>query len=94
MAAKNTGRTRHISVDSLGLLLVVFVSRAALDDAGAAPQVLKHLGLATYPRLEVRWADNKYHNHDLNAWITTESLEVVRRPEGEQGLRPIAQTVV
>ena len=51
---------------------MVFVSRAALDDAGAAPQVLKHLGLATYPRLEVRWADNKYHNHDLNAWITTE----------------------
>jgi putative transposase len=87
---KITGRKRHSSVDVLGLLLVVFVSSAALDDAGAAPQVLKPLGLDTYPRLEVLWADNKYHNHGLNAWITTEStghwrLEVVRRPEGSQG---------
>jgi putative transposase len=87
---KITGRKRHISVDVLGLLLVVFVSSAALDDAVAAPQVLQHLGLATYPRWEVIWADSKYHNHGLNAWITTEStghwrLEVVRRPEGSQG---------
>jgi putative transposase len=33
---KIMGRTRHVSVDVLGLLLVVFVSRAALDDAVAA----------------------------------------------------------
>ena len=44
---KITGRKRHISVDVLGLLLVVFVSSAALDDAVAAPQVLKYLGLET-----------------------------------------------
>jgi putative transposase len=87
---KIKGRKRHISVDVLGLLLVVFVSRAALDDAVAAPHVLKHLELATYPRLEVIWADSKYHNHGLNEWIATESpgtwrLEVVRRPEGSKG---------
>jgi transposase len=87
---KITGRKRHVSVDVLGLLLVVFVSSAALDDAVAAPQVLKHLGLTTYPRLEVIWADNKYHNQGLNEWIATESsgtwrLEVVRRPEGSKG---------
>jgi len=87
---KITGRKRHISVDVLGLLVVVFVSSAALDDAVAAPQVLKHLGLATYPRLAVIWADNKYHKHNLDAWIRTEStghwrLEVVRRPEGRKG---------
>jgi putative transposase len=87
---KITGRKRHISVDVLGLLLVVFVSSAALDDAVAAPEVLKHLGLATSPRLAVIWADNKYHNRSLNAWIATESpgnwrLEVVRRPEGSKG---------
>ena len=66
---KITGRKRHISVDVLGLLLVVFVSSAALDDAVAAPHVLKHLALATYPRLEVIWADSKYHNHGPNEWI-------------------------
>jgi putative transposase len=87
---KIKGRKRHVSVDALGLLLVVFVSSAAIDDAVAAPQVLKHLGRATYPRLEVIWADSKYHNHGLNTWIETESpgdwrLEVVRRPAGSQG---------
>ena len=86
---KITGHTRHVSVDVLGLLLVVFVSSAALDDAVAAPRVLKHLELATSPRLEVIWADSKYHNHGLNAWIATESpgtwrLEVVRRPAGSR----------
>ena len=85
---KIKGRKRHVSVDVLGLLLVVFVSSAAIDDAVAAPQVLEALGAATSPRLEVIWADSKYHNHGLNEWIATESpgnwrLEVVRRPEGQ-----------
>jgi len=87
---KITGRTRHVRVDVLGLLLVVLVSSAAIDDAVAAPQVLKHLGLATSPRLEVIWADHKYHNHGLNTWIATESqghwrLAIVRRPAGSTG---------
>ena len=89
---KIKGRKRHISVDVLALSLVVFVSSAALDDAVAAPHVLKHLDLAAYPRLEVLWADSKYHNHGLNEWIATESpgtwrLEAVRRPERQQGVR-------
>jgi putative transposase len=87
---KIKGRKRHVSVEVLGLVLVVCVSRAALDDAGAAPQVLQHVGLATYPRLAVIWAANKYHKQGLNDWIKTESLgnwrlEVVRRPEGSTG---------
>jgi putative transposase len=84
---KIKGRKRHISVDVVGLGLGVFVSSAALDDAVAAPHVLKHLAPATSPRLAVRWADSKYHNHGLNEWIATESpgtgrWEVGRRPEG------------
>jgi putative transposase len=87
---KVNGRKRHISVDVLGLLLVVFVSRAAIDDAVAAPQVLKPLGQTTSPRLEVIWVDNKYHNHELNEWIEMEApghwrLEIVRRPAGSKG---------
>jgi transposase len=87
---KVNGRKRHISVDVLGLLLVVFVSSAAIDDAVAAPQVLKPLGQTTSPRLEVIWVDNKYHNHELNEWIETEApghwrLEIVRRPAGSKG---------
>jgi transposase len=84
------GRKRHISGDVLGLLLVVFVSSAALDEAVAAPHVLKHLALAAYPRLAVIWADSQYHHHGLNEWSATASpgtwrLEVVRRPAGSKG---------
>jgi putative transposase len=84
------GRKRHVSVDVLGLLLAVVVSSAAIDDAVAAPRVLQQLEPTTYPRLEVIWADNKYHNHALNAWINTEApgqwrLEIVRRPAGSTG---------
>jgi putative transposase len=87
---KSKGRKRHVSVDVLGLWLVVFVGSAAMDDAVAAPPVLKHLGRATSPRLEAIGADSKDHNHGLNQWIATESpgnwrLEVGRRPEGSQG---------
>ena len=84
------GRKRHVSVDMLGLLLAVVVSSAALDDAAAAPQVLQQLGAENYPRRTVIWADHKYHNHQLNAWVDTASpghwrLEIVRRPPGSQG---------
>ena len=70
--------------------MVVFVGSAALDDAVAAPEVLQHLGLATYPRLAVIWADSKYHNHALYAYIKnhvdgTWELEIVRRPPNTKG---------
>ena len=84
------GRKRHIAVDTLGLLLAVVVTGAAVDDAQAAPEVLAQLNRAEYPRLAVVWADNKYHNHTLNAWKKGRSdlpwrLEVVTRPDGSKG---------
>lgn len=87
---KINGRKRHVSVDTLGLVLAVAVTSAAIDDAAAAPLVLEQLDRERYPRLEVIWADNKYHNHALQAWIDTDSpgrwrLEVVSRPAGTKG---------
>lgn len=87
---KIPGRKRHIAVDTLGLLLAVVVTGAAVDDAKAAPEVLTQLNQKEYPRLEVVWADNKYHNHDLNDWKKEQRnlrwrLEVVSRPEGAKG---------
>ena len=46
-ATRSRGRN-PVSVAVLGLLVVVFVGSAAMDDAVAAPQVLKHLGRASY----------------------------------------------
>lgn len=87
---KITGRKRHILVDTLGLLLAVVVTQAALDDAAAAPLIFQNLQQDKWPRLEVIWADGKYHNHALNAWIEqyfqpTWRLEIVSRPPGIHG---------
>src|SRR3954454_14225108 len=38
------GRKRHIVVDSMGLLLAVLVTAAAVDDAAAAPELFARLG--------------------------------------------------
>jgi putative transposase len=87
---KIKGRQRHIAVDTLGLVLAVVVTSAALDDGAAAPRVLAQLHRKEYPRLEVVWADNKYHNHALNAWKVKQRklpwrLEIVSRPPGAKG---------
>ena len=42
-AKRITGRKHHISVDTMGLLLAVAVTSAAVDDAAAAPKVLGQL---------------------------------------------------
>lgn len=87
---KITGRKRHIAVDTLGLLLAVVVTSAAVDDAAGAPAVLSQLDKKTFPRLEVVWADSKYHNHNLNAWKEQQRalpwrLEIVSRPRDAKG---------
>jgi len=84
---KITGRKRHIAVDCLGFLLAVVVTSAAVDDAAAAPAVLGQLSVVPYPRLKKVWADQKYHNHRLIAWLKDKpyELEVVKRPIGAQG---------
>ena len=87
---KITGRKRNIAVDTLGLLLAVTVTIASVDDAHAARPVMKQLSQSRQPRLQVIWADSKYHNHALNSWLSrqknlTWKLEVVRRPKGVKG---------
>jgi putative transposase len=86
---KITGRKRHILVDKLGLLLVVVVSVASADDGTFAPEVLGKLTAEHRSRLENIWADGKYRNRRLRAWlIQIEAgyvVEVVKRPLGSQG---------
>jgi putative transposase len=86
---KITGRKRHILVDTLGLLLVVVVSVASADDGTFAPEVLARLTAEHRTRLELLWADSKYHNHRLEGWLVENAagyrIEVVRRPPGSEG---------
>jgi putative transposase len=86
---KLRGVKRHIIVDTLGLLLVVVVSAASADDGTFAPEVLSRLTAEHRTRLELVWADGKYHNHTLGRWLVTSRagyrIEVVSRPAGAKG---------
>jgi putative transposase len=82
------GRKRHIVVDTMGLLLAVVVTAANVDDAKGAKQVLSQLAEQDFPRLEILWADNKYHNYELEEWLDENArftIEVVSRPKGSRG---------
>src|SRR5438270_7859390 len=82
------GRKRHIVVDTMGLLLAVIVTSAKVDDAAAAPLVLGKLSREAFPRLALLWADNKYHNHALDRWVSEHGwyvIQVKNRPPGSEG---------
>lgn len=90
---KVQGRQRPILVDSLGLLLAVVVTAAHVDDARAAQDVCAEIPGGSSPRLEVVWADSKYHHYELSDWLAAERrasrIGVVRRPEDAPGWVPL-----
>jgi putative transposase len=90
---KIKGRKRHLLVDTLGLLLAVLITSAGLDDGVAAPLLLGPVTPYDFPRLVTIFADQKYHNHALDAWMATHRtgwhIEVKARPEGMKGFTPL-----
>jgi transposase len=92
---KIKGRKRHLLVDTLGLLLAVVVSSAALDDGTAAPLLLRRVSERSLPRLETIFGDNKYNNRALDQWLTIHrpnwKIQIKSRPEGAQGFTPVAK---
>jgi len=90
---KISGRKRHLLVDTMGLLVAVLITSAAVDDGNAAPQLLQQVTAQDYPRLQVIFGDRKYHNHKLQEWLMKHrpawSVEVMLRPEGQKGFTPL-----
>lgn len=90
---KIKGRKRHLLVDTLGLLIAVLITAAGVDDGTAAPQLLAQVSPTDFPRLTTIFGDNKYHNHQLEAWLKKERtdwhIEVKMRPEGTKGFVPL-----
>ena len=87
---KIRGRKRHLIVDSLGLLTVVLVTAANLDDGTHAPQVLAKLTPEHRTRLDEIRGDGEYNNRTLDRYLARERVgyrvTVVERPEGVTGL--------
>src|SRR6266487_151655 len=81
------GRKRHLLVDTLGLLLSVYVTPADLHDSKGARYLLA--GLAPLlPHLKKIWADAAYRGQELAVWCKAEGgwdLEVVERAPGQRG---------
>lgn len=90
---KIKGRKRQVLVDTIGLLLVVLITSAALDDGAAAVKLLAQIRTEEFPRLTVIFGDSKSHNHDLAAWLKEQRpgwrIEVKKRPEGSTGFTPL-----
>ena len=87
------GRKRHLLVDTLGLLLAVLITSAHVDDGVAAVELLKQVATQDFPRLQTIFADQKYRNHALEAWLAENRpgwrIEVKARPEGTSGFVPL-----
>jgi putative transposase len=92
---KINGRKRHLLVDTLGLLLAVLITSAGLDDGVAALTLLGHVTPQDFPRLVTIFADQKYRNHALDAWMAEHRagwhIEVKMRPADTKGFTPLAK---
>jgi putative transposase len=56
---KIKGRKRHVAVDSLGLILHLMITPAAVQDRDAAKTLIKGL-VGWFGRLQIIWADGGY----------------------------------
>jgi putative transposase len=84
---KVLGRKRHAVVDTLGLLLLVVVTRAAVQDRDGAQTLLAQLKARGAARLQLIWADGGYAG-GLIAWVQTVCawvLEIVKRSDQAVG---------
>jgi putative transposase len=82
------GRKRHIVVDTLGLLLVVVVHAANIQDRDGAKLVFRKL-TGRFPRLQKVWADSAYGGQLLD-WVKqrfTWVLEIVKRDASVKGFQ-------
>jgi putative transposase len=65
---KINGVKRHILVDTMGLLLAVFVTAASVTDAKAAREVFRRATAEGMPRLAKVLGDHVYGNEGLPEW--------------------------
>ncbi|HEY5881095.1 MAG TPA: IS5 family transposase [Nakamurella sp.] len=80
---KVNGRKRHIVVDTMGLLLLVVITSAGVQDRDGARTLLEKVKMAM-PSLSLLWADGGYAGK-LVEWaerVAHITVEIVRKPPG------------
>ena len=87
-AKKVKGRKRHILVDTVGLLLIVIVHTANIQDRDGAKLVLEQVK-GKFSRLELIWADAGYSGK-LVDWVNSVCgwmLGIVKRSDDVKGFQ-------
>lgn len=86
---KVNGRKRHLIVDTMGLILMVLVSTANVQDKPGAKLLLTKLyERVPLPRLKVIWADNGYNGKPIVQWVAQQFgwvWEVITRQDDAKG---------
>jgi putative transposase len=88
---KIKGRKRHLAVDTLGLVLAVMITSAAIQDRAAAKSLIGTL-VQWFGRLQIIWADGGYLGA-LVQWVKQLRpcgrlhLEIVRRCDRAKGFK-------
>jgi len=85
---KVNGRKRHIATDTTGLLLVVLVTAASVQDRDGGRWLLWALSCC-FPRVSLVWADSGYAGH-LVDWATGRlslAVTIVRKLTGQVGFQ-------
>ena len=92
MGKKTTGRKRHLVVDTLGLLLVVMVTSATVQDRPGGRTILQRLA-TRFPSIALVWADGGYANtidSSLLSWAKEKLgllIEIVKRSDDVKGFQ-------
>ncbi|MPZ83073.1 MAG: IS5 family transposase [Actinophytocola sp.] len=92
MGKKTAGRKRHLVVDTLGLLLVVIVTAACVQDRPGGRKILQMLA-TRFPSIALVWADGGYANKIDNTMIGWSKeklrllLQIVKRSDNVKGFQ-------
>lgn len=83
---KTNGRKRHVIVDTVGLLLVVMVTAASVQDRDGGRLVSEKVA-KSHPGLRLIWADGGYAGRFV-AWAREKLsiiVDIVRKRDGQRG---------
>jgi putative transposase len=85
-----TGRKRHLMVDVMGLVLVVLVHRANIQERAGAQSLLQRAKQKGFNRLKLIWADGGYSGQPMIDWVFALAgwvFEVVKRTDDLTGFK-------
>ena len=85
-----TGRKRHLLVDVMGLILVVLVHKASIQERDGAKSLLQRAKDKGFQSLRLIWADGGYSGQAMIDWVFNLAgwiFEIVKRADDVKGFQ-------